>query len=1123
MKRAVILILFLGVFLISLENVSAVISCGSQTYPDGTGYCCDQGNGANGVWFRGDYYNSCPSTAGNYRYVSNSGSDSANGLTPATAWRTMEKFTNNLFSGQTGIIIGGTYNEQTRDTGGSYKLCENLGVTLQPNSGTIVKGHPDYSRPIINASGFNNPLSVKCTEEGHCHHRPACIGDSTTLDYLEITDSYAGIRAYGSNTVFQGLLIHDTYGRTGENSDGIFFGYGGGIGTATNVMIRGNEFHHIYNEPEDGVWNPYLSYPGVTIYRSFNVTVENNYFHDLEMGVHFKNMVARSVIRKNLFRDVAWSIMHFCSSFTPSYSDEISGRYAGDSDIYENIVYGTGGGAIPADLGIYILPSGTGDCDTVPAQLRNLRTFNNVFYNSKAGVFITNFGTINHHNLSVLNNLMINQGFASERENYVMKDPGLLPGFNSNYNLLFDYPAFGDGSEVVWWAQTAYYNLAQYQSVSGWDTNSKQVDPMFLSTNPSSPDFLRPAPGSPAIDNGTIVPGYHCNVSASIDPSQTGCKLWYGLAPDIGAYEYNSLAGAPVCNAVSPNRCWYVDNTRACSDSGSGNFTNPLCTIGAGNGRMAAGDTLSVLAGEYRETLWAKAGLSPTQRTVYDGNNNSRLNGAKIVSGWTQCLSGCASTNVYYASLTFTETFGSMSGGVFEDGRRMDWEHPAGSDCGAAACEAKTLTDLNSPGEVYYDQGLQRLYVWTFESNNPSGHLIEAANRPNAWGANNIVIKNFNMVHGYWGGVRWDSASYIDVLNNNISKVTQAYFNNPACVWSNYLGDHIYVAGNRCEDSQVTSVGPPYSTYASPYGCSADCFHNSILENNFNINTGVWTFKNGGDNITVRNNTMINSVGNGMGLGGIVNNVKYYDNIIFNPSYDGIAASDGSGGAPNTNVQIIGNTIYNPGHAGIGLATGNSGILIKNNIMKNTGVQEIIIEGSTAGSTTSNYNLFHRSSGGLSFNAGGTNYNGLINWRSGTGFDINSIEGDPQFLSTTYGNSDFMKISSTSPAKDNGEFIPGYHCSLADDAGGSSLTGCRHWYGSKPDMGALEYNPGLPSITCIQVDVNDDLKINILDLALTVFNQGKSGAGYNHLDIDADGIVDGGDVGEVRGRFGQSC
>ncbi len=47
--------------------------------------------------------------------------------------------------------------------------------------------------------------------------------------------------------------------------------------------------------------------------------------------------------------------------------------------------------------------------------------------------------------------------------------------------------------------------------------------------------------GSPAIDNGTIINGYHCTQSDNLGngASQTGCAHWYGSAPDIGAYEYN--------------------------------------------------------------------------------------------------------------------------------------------------------------------------------------------------------------------------------------------------------------------------------------------------------------------------------------------------------------------------------------------------------------------------------------------------------------------------------------------------------------------------------------------------------------------------------------------------------
>jgi hypothetical protein len=124
------------------------------------------------------------------------------------------------------------------------------------------------------------------------------------------------------------------------------------------------------------------------------------------------------------------------------------------------------------------------------------------------------------------------------------------------------------------------------------------------------------------------------------------------------------------------------------------------------------------------------------------------------------------------------------------------------------------------------------------------------------------------------------------------------------------------------------------------------------------------------------------------------------------------------------------------------------------------------------------------------------------------------------FLSTNPSSPDFLRPAPGSPAIDAGVKVSGYHCTTS---GGTTPAGCKVWYGLAPDIGAYEYNPGLPTVTCTTVDVNDDLKINILDLALTVFNQGKSGAGYSHLDIDSSSSVDFGDVNEVRNRFGQSC
>ncbi len=556
MKRVVILFVLISFIIVNLsQNVSAVISCGSQTYPDGTGYCCDTNNGANGVWFRGDYYSQCPSTPGNYRYVSNSGNDANDGLTPATAWGTMEKITNDLIAGQTGIIIGGDWNEQTKDTSGNTKICENVAVTMYPSrSGNsaqpiLYKGHPDLNRPIIRGSGFNSPypISVKCNEldgngTGHCLHRAACIFQNwINLDYLEFTDAFGGPRIVGDNGIIQDVVVHDTVGSGGENSGGFEFLYN----PSNNWIIRGSEFYNIMEDRfNDGVWNPIPGPPGVGVYRTAGMLIENNYFHDTPGGLQFKNGVSNAIVRWNIFknnRDV--SISHSCS--------DTAGIEVGNNTFYENILYSDNSGNPSGFGGFYFAVNGGGSsysaCDGGTGgngNIKDIRVFNNVIYNRPdAGVLLHNVlndgSSDNFERMSFFNNIISNIGTSNSRENLASFTPNYLIDFKSNYNLYYDD---FETDVVMWGGSPSYpkYDLNTFRTSIRPDLeqNSTQQNPLFV--NPAVGDFhLQPT--SPAIDAGVVIPGYHC---ASAGPNSSGCREWYGLAPDIGAYEYNP--GTPI-------------------------------------------------------------------------------------------------------------------------------------------------------------------------------------------------------------------------------------------------------------------------------------------------------------------------------------------------------------------------------------------------------------------------------------------------------------------------------------------------------------------------------------------------------------------------------------------------
>jgi hypothetical protein len=51
-----------------------------------------------------------------------------------------------------------------------------------------------------------------------------------------------------------------------------------------------------------------------------------------------------------------------------------------------------------------------------------------------------------------------------------------------------------------------------------------------------------------------------------------------------------------------------------------------------------------------------------------------------------------------------------------------------------------------------------------------------------------------------------------------------------------------------------------------------------------------------------------------------------------------------------------------------------------------------------------------------------------------------------------------MSLASDSAAIDAGLWVNGIHCALADDNGGSGLTGCLHWKGAAPDLGFGVFN-----------------------------------------------------------------
>ena len=693
-------------------------------------------------------------------------------------------------------------------------------------------------------------------------------------------------------------------------------------------------------------------------------------------------------------------------------------------------------------------------------------------------------------------------------------------------------------------------------------------------------------------------------------------------------------------------------------------LVHPWCTITAANIAHNSSDTIYILPGEYHEEMLPKSGISNAQHTVYSGYGNRedvKILGSDPLIGWTQY-----SGNVYYAS--------------FDLGPKIRCSAYGSTDCWEDRSlwleKVNSLPEVNAPGKFFYDYPASRVYVWSY-SGIPSEHLIECSKRsgsdlseyrdppagdPSVYFVGHLTFQNLTIMHGWTNGINLDGRINDTDIVNNIFEFNSGgggeCGNNPAAIAHQKANTGtpcgqgyeeqdmlcmktINVIGNIMRDTG-SDAGPswPNGGFYPPYHEAAGIkfydVRDSLIANNIFERVGkAAALKGRINNILVKNNTIHNFHEVAVDCNYRADNCKVQENIIYNdPGYwggtTGIAWQEDEIW-PTDNMTILHNTILNANIGYVmsisGADGGTQGNVIKNNIFTDLTYRAVHIDANCPGSYfESNYNIYHSPLGEVFFFMCVSPHYNLNWWQNNYRYqEQQSIEADPQFVSTDPANPDFLKLSATSPAIDTGEFIPGYHCALADDNGGAGLTGCRHWSGSAPDRGAIEYvdtgpdttppvrsngqptgtlasgttqvtmsmntneaatckygtTPGVSYdsmsntfsttggtthsqlitglsdggsyayyVRCNDLlgnkntndysisfsvdtppsceDVTGDGTIDIIDLALVIFWQGKSSGDadwqhFDHIDVNQDGYINFGDVADVITNFGQSC
>ncbi len=182
--------------------------------------------------------------------------------------------------------------------------------------------------------------------------------------------------------------------------------------------------------------------------------------------------------------------------------------------------------------------------------------------------------------------------------------------------------------------------------------------------------------------------------------------------------------------------------------------------------------------------------------------------------------------------------------------------------------------------------------------------------------------------------------------------------------------------------------------------------------------------------------------------GGVLDNVKVNNNIVYNCANDGIIVTSWIDNGPRKNIYIINNTVYKNGYAG-----GNGGINIQSSNVSNIVVRNNIL---------SKNNTF-----GIKVSGGATVDHNLFDGSSVKG--SNAVKADPKFVNAS--GLDFHLLKG-SPAIDNGS------SSLAPS---TDFEGTRRPQGKGFDIGADEYGSGSSGTiyypTTPQVSQNDKPEI----------------------------------------------
>ncbi|MBU3199931.1 RICIN domain-containing protein [Clostridium estertheticum] len=495
------------------------------------------------------------SAAGSGYYVDSiSGSDSNNGTSTTTPWKTLTKINAITFQPGDKILFkaGGSWTGMLSPLGSGSSTSQ---ITIDMY-GTGVK-------PLIAGNGATAGIQLNGQEYW-------------TIQNMQVTNTAA------SRAIRQGIYI-----------------YGKATGITHNIFLYNNEVYNVTGENRRGLsaplniyWNSgiYVSMPGRSTSANHydNVDIEGNYVHD----------VLTSGIRINQFTDfVEGDVYHTNihvknNTISKTGSDGIIVANSTSPLVENNLVYDAGSNGTSADTNII---AGVWCCGVTNPTFQFNEVARTAAFQSDGTAFDTDWGTggtaifqynyshgngggfwldcaginkdpsfvktILRYNISVDDLGYITRNGQTNTEiynNVFYKSTGALNAdFNSDgsqhkfWNNVFNFQSSPDWQSSIYVTNQYYPCVASTRDLSAKVGNPKFVSPAAAVDGISFANNFKIQSFSPLINTGIAIPGAGTK-------DFFGNTLYSGLA-DIGAHEYVGGTGGGYNAIVSGSKYKLVD------------------------------------------------------------------------------------------------------------------------------------------------------------------------------------------------------------------------------------------------------------------------------------------------------------------------------------------------------------------------------------------------------------------------------------------------------------------------------------------------------------------------------------------------------------------------------------